>query len=75
VAYVVPKDYGFGFRAADDRIWGLFGSDDLSAKIYNDAQTLLDRYGAHLDILYDEPEAATLLPNYSQVFYWNQTIT
>ncbi len=75
VAYVVPKDYGFGFRAADDRIWGLFASDELSAKIYTDLQTLTNRYGAHVDILYDEPQAAMLLSNYRQVFYWNQTIT
>ena len=27
VAYVIPKDYGFGFRRADDNIWGLFSSD------------------------------------------------
>ncbi len=75
-AYVVPKDYGFGFRRADDHIWGRFSSDALSAKIYNDVQTLTNRYGAHLDILYDEPEVtAPLLPNYRQVFYWNQTIT
>lgn len=76
VAYVVPRDYGFGFRTTDDRIWGLFSNDTLSAKIYKDVQTLTNQYGAHLDILYDEPEStATLLSNYSQVFYWNQTIT
>lgn len=76
VAYVVPKDYGFGFRSAGDSIWGLFPSDSLSAKIYGDVQTLTDRYGAAFDILYDEPEvAAQLLGNYSNVFYWNQSIT
>ena len=76
VAYVVPKDYGFGFRTADDRIWGLFANDTLSAKIYSDVETLTNQYGAHLDILYDEPEVtAPLLSNYSHVFYWNQTIT
>jgi len=76
VAYVVPRDYGFGFRTVDDRIWGLFSNDTLSAKIYNDVQTLTNQYGAHLDILYDEPEiTAPLLSNYSRVFYWNQTIT
>jgi len=76
VTYVVPKDYGFGFRSADDRIWGLFPSDGLSEKIYNDVQTLTNRYGAKFDILYDEPEiTASLLAGYQQVFYWNQTIT
>ena len=48
VAYVVPKDYGFGFRTADDRIWGLFANDTLSAKIYSDVETLTNQYGATL---------------------------
>lgn len=75
-AYIVPKDYGFGFRSPSDRIWGLFLSDQLSAKIYGDVQNLTSRYGAGLDILYDEPEVtAQLLGNYSNVFYWNQSIT
>lgn len=74
-AYVVPKDYGFGFRSVDDRIWGLFSSDSLSEKIYYDVQTLTNWYGAKFDILYDEPEViAPLLSGYSRVFYWNQTI-
>ena len=76
VAYVVPMDYGFGFRNPSDGIWGLFPADALSAKIYNDVETLTERYGFHVDVLYDEPEiTAPLLGNYSQVFYWNQTIT
>lgn len=74
--YILPKDYGFGFRYAGDHIWGLFPSDMLSAKIYSDVQTLTARYGVGLDILYDEPEVtAQLLGNYSSVFYWNQSIT
>jgi hypothetical protein len=75
-AYIVPKDYGFGFRSPSDRIWGLFPSDQQSEKIYSDIQTLTARYGAGLDILYDEPEVtAQLRGNYSSVFYWNQSIT
>ncbi|MCX8151408.1 MAG: hypothetical protein N3D85_07930, partial [Candidatus Bathyarchaeota archaeon] len=23
-AYVLPKDYGFGFRSSDDKIWGVW---------------------------------------------------
>lgn len=74
-AYVVPKDYGFGFRTANDTIWGLFNATDLSAKIFNDTNTLIAKYDTHLDILYDEPEIVPLLANYSQVYFWNQTIT
>lgn len=75
VAYIVPADYGFGFRKPDDNIWGLFSADDLSPKIYNDTQKLTERYGTHLNILYDEPNIIVLLPDYKEVFYWNQTIS
>ncbi|MCW3999570.1 MAG: hypothetical protein NWE93_04975 [Candidatus Bathyarchaeota archaeon] len=74
-AYVVPADYGFGFRVSNDSIWGLFPADELSAKIYGDVETLTLRYGSRLDILYDGAEAAALLPRYSDVYFYNQTIT
>jgi hypothetical protein len=46
----------------------------MSPKIYNDIQALTEGYGAHLNILYDEPTITPLLANYKEVFYWNQTI-
>ena len=79
VAYVVPMDYGFGFRSATDGIWGLFPSNnnDLSSKIWNDTTlTLLPRYGASLNIIYNDPNLnSSTLNIYEQVYYWNQTIT
>lgn len=76
VAYVVPADYGFGFRNPNDTIWGLFPADELSSKIFEDANTFLPaKYGSRFDIVYNEPQIITpLLGNYSKVFYWNQTI-
>jgi len=76
VAYVVPADYGFGFRNTKDTIWGLFPSDELSSKIFEDTNTTLPtKYGSRFNILYNEPEIITpLLGNYSKVFYWNKTI-
>jgi hypothetical protein len=74
-AYVVPADYGFGFRSGLDTIWGLFPPDSLSVKIFDDVQTLTQRYGAKLDILYDSLEATAKLGNYSNVYFWNQTIS
>jgi hypothetical protein len=74
VAYVLPADYGFGFRSTNDTIWGLFPPDTLSQKVYDDVDSLMALYDAHLDILYDEPQITPLLHCYSQVFYWNQTI-
>jgi hypothetical protein len=76
VAYVIPKDYGFGFRNPNDSIWGLFPLDALTPKIWDDTTTLLDRYGTNLNIIYDDPEIiGATLNNYTKVFYWNQTIT
>ncbi len=54
-ALVLPKDYGFGYRRVDDRIWGFWGPDNKSPIIWNATQTLLNRYGLKLDIIYDDP--------------------
>jgi hypothetical protein len=76
VAYVIPKDYGFGFRNPNDTIWGLFPSDLLTPKIWADTTTLLNRYGTNLNIIYGDPGViGSTLNNYTKVFYWNQTIT
>jgi hypothetical protein len=76
VAYVIPEDYGFGFRSANDTIWGLFPADALSSKIWGDTVILLSRYDTNLNIIYDDPEVTgPTLNNYEKVFYWNQTIT
>ena len=42
-AYVVPADFGFGFRNADDTIWGLFPANNYTytQKIWDDTQNLL----------------------------------
>ncbi len=52
VAYVLPKDYGFGLRRPDESIWGLFPADALSPKVWNDTNTLGEavrlRLGHHL---------------------------
>lgn len=74
--YVVPKDYGFGFRSATDTIWGLFKADELSAKIWNDVNLLEQRYGSRFDIVYDDGLSIDSLQNrYDQVIFWNQTLT
>ena len=75
VAYVVPADYGFGFRSATDTIWGLFSADSVSAKIFGDVELLTGRYGAKFDILYDGADAESKFGDYSEVFFWNQTIS
>jgi len=72
-ALILPKEYGWGMRTPTDRIWGFWGPDDKSPIIWNVTQMLLTKYGARLDIIYEDP-AYPVQGNYSKVYYWNQTI-
>jgi hypothetical protein len=75
VAYVLPRDYGFGFRSSDDNIWGLWPADALSPMIWNQSNTLVAQYGMKLDIVYE-----TLIDDfpirlmYGELIYWNGSI-
>jgi hypothetical protein len=74
-AYVLPKDYGFGLRRADDTIWGLWDADELSQKVWSDANKLIAQYGSQLDVVYDDPEFFDSVKNrYDKLFFWNETI-
>ena len=73
-ALVLPHDYGSGLRSPTDKIWGFWGPDDKSSLIWNNMQTLLNKYGLGLDIIYED-SAFPIQENYSQVYYWNQTIS
>lgn len=74
VAYVLPKDYGYGFRGPDDTIWGLWNADQLSKKIWDDVNKLVGSYDSHLDIVYDDPEFNNSLESrYDKLIFWNQT--
>ena len=76
VAYVLPKDYGFGFRSAEDKIWGLWEADELSEKVWDDVNTLVDQYSYRLDIVYSDPEVISAFERrYEKLFFWNETIT
>jgi hypothetical protein len=75
-AYVLPADYGFGFRSPTDNIWGLWNSDSLSSKVWDDANLLLAQHNTHLDIIYDDPNYTnTTQSRYPKLYYWNQTIS
>jgi hypothetical protein len=72
-ALVLPKNYGWGMRNPEDRIWGFWGPDEKSPRIWQLSRILLSQYGIHLDIVYDDP-AFPLAGNYTRIYYWNQTI-
>ena len=76
LAYVLPQDYGFGFRNPRDTIWGLWNADDLSAKVWNNANTLINQYGSSIDFVYDDTELMDAIKTrYDSLFFWNETIT
>lgn len=73
-AYVLPRDYGYGFRGPNDKIWGLWGRDELSPKVWNDTNNLIGTYGPQFDIVYETKiynESITL--PYDKLILWNGT--
>ncbi|MFA5364045.1 MAG: hypothetical protein WC325_02560 [Candidatus Bathyarchaeia archaeon] len=74
VAYVLPKDYGWGFRGVDDKVWG-FWVDELSAQIGTDVNYLLHSYQMGLDIIYDYPQYYDRMCGYNKLIFWNGTVT
>ncbi len=74
VAYVLPKDYGWGMRSPEDKIWGIWPPDYLSQTIWENMNTLITRYGLKLDIIYDDPKF-NYEKKYSTIYPWNSTIT
>ncbi len=76
VAYVLPPDYGFGFRGPNDNIWGLWSADNLTSKVWSDANTLITRYDSRLNIVYDDPELNhAVVGHYEKLFFWNEAVT
>ena len=74
VAYVLPEDYGFGFRASNDNLWGLWDNDAFSQKIWADVNALMHSYGLGLDIVYSDPVFNGEIKNlYEKLFLWNET--
>jgi len=71
VAFVLPKDYGYGFRGPNDKVWGLWENDELSSKVSEDLGILLEEYGSKLDVIYDD--GLELDDAYKQYFFWNRT--
>ncbi|MEM2099251.1 MAG: hypothetical protein QXU99_05875 [Candidatus Bathyarchaeia archaeon] len=72
-ALMLPNNYAWGMRHPDDKIWGFWGPDEKSHQIWNLTQTLLERYGLKLDIIYEDP-AFSVTDKYARFYYWNQTV-
>lgn len=71
-ALVLPRNYGWGMRAPDDKIWGAWNPDEKSSQIWNISRELLAKYGFSLDIVYEDPVFSTE-GVYPIIYYWNET--
>jgi hypothetical protein len=72
VAYVLPKDFAYGFRGPEDKIWGLWEADAFSFEVSENLSKMLEQYGSKLDIVYDD--GLKLDSTYSKYVFWNGTI-
>jgi hypothetical protein len=73
VAYVLPKDYGYGFRGPNDKIWGLWEADNITNQICKTLGKFLEEYGPRLDIIYDERLEPGNTYGYSKLIFWNSS--
>ena len=69
---VLPKNYAWGMRRVEDRIWGYWGPDEKSEQIWELSQHLLSEYGFSLDIVYED-SSFLVEEHYQKVVYWNFT--
>ena len=75
IAYVLPRDYGYGFRGPNDKIWGKWETDSLAPKLWNDVKSLLSTYVLNLDIIYEtEIDGIPIELPYDKLIFWNGTI-
>ena len=72
-AVVLPDDYGFGFRSADDSVWQYHIATSWTEKLYNDITDLLNKYNSSLDIVYNDPQFDNQTQSmYSRILVWPQ---
>ncbi|NLE06345.1 MAG: hypothetical protein GX638_16290, partial [Crenarchaeota archaeon] len=70
---VLPKNYAWGMRDIDDKVWGYWYPDQKASQIWNITCHLLLQYRLKLDIIYDDSEFP-VGEKYQIVYYWNQTL-
>ena len=73
VAYVLPTDYGYGFRGLNDKIWGLWPADSLTDQICNNLNSLMIQYTTSVDIVYLDGSDLFHESVYNKVVFWNGT--
>lgn len=72
IAYVVPDNYGFGFRGPADKIWGVWEADENAQLIWSEVSNLVQTYGDRFDIIYGSPWTQVFgRSRYDRLIWWN----
>jgi len=71
VAYVLPADYGYGFRGPNDKIWGLWEAGTFEFDLTMNLSYWMGVYSRGLDIIYEDGLASNA--TYREYIYWNST--
>ncbi len=71
IAYALPKDYAYGFRGPEDKIWGLWQADNISLHLSKTINQLLEEAETDLDIVYDEETLTGNFSMFKQVLRWD----
>ncbi len=67
IALVVPQNIGFGFRSADDTVWG-FAGDAVSRAVWSEANSYMNQYGERVDIVYNDSQLTnTIKTHYTMI--------
>lgn len=76
IGYVIPTDYGFGFRGPNDTIWGLWNNDVLAERIWQDSANIADEHQFKFDIVYyDDKFGTTIMNSYKELIFYDETST
>jgi hypothetical protein len=74
-AFVLPKDYGYGFRGPNDTIWGKWQADSFSQQLWSDLNNQLNMHGSSLDVIYEtKVNNETVNYPYQKLIFWNGTV-
>ena len=75
VAFVLPKNFAYGFRGPLDKIWGLWEAESIpefSEELCTELNRLMDKYDKDVDIIYDDN--LEFDGTYVKYYFWNGTI-
>ena len=64
IAYLIPRNFGWGFRSENDTIWGIWGADHSAKTIWNDITNLTQEYGYNFDMIYNDTLTRFTWKNY-----------